>query len=85
MVYWANWCSPPTNDFTQNQKLLILYGAVTEANVMQAHPKIPGAKSIADQLPPQAIIRDRDTFINIAEASKGSSLNERDNLKGKNG
>jgi hypothetical protein len=39
--------------------------------------KIPGAKTISDQLPPQAIIRDQDTFINTAEKSKALNLNDR--------
>lgn len=39
--------------------------------------RIPGLTTLTDQLPPQAIIKDKDTFINTAEYSLGTSLNQR--------
>ena len=38
--------------------------------------KIPGVRTYSDTLPPQAIIRDKDTFINTAETAIGTNLNE---------
>ena len=38
--------------------------------------KIPGLQTYSQQLPPQAIIRDKDTFINTAEFALGTSLNK---------
>jgi uncharacterized protein YbjQ (UPF0145 family) len=38
--------------------------------------KIPGLTTLSPQLPPQAVIRDKDTFINGAEQSLGVNLNE---------
>lgn len=37
--------------------------------------KMEGIRTFTDQLPPQAIIRDKDTFINTAEMSRGTNLN----------
>ncbi|NDD27864.1 MAG: hypothetical protein EB084_06330 [Proteobacteria bacterium] len=38
--------------------------------------KMEGLRTVSEQLPPQAIIRDSDTFINTAEMSLGSNLNQ---------
>ena len=38
--------------------------------------RIPGVQTVSPQLPPQAIIRDRDTFYNTAETALGANLNE---------
>jgi hypothetical protein len=38
--------------------------------------KWPGVKTLTDHLPAQAVIRDKDTFINTAELSVGRNLNE---------
>ncbi|MBS1723607.1 MAG: heavy metal-binding domain-containing protein [Armatimonadetes bacterium] len=38
--------------------------------------KMPGLTTLSDSLPPQAVIRDKDTFINAAEKSIGRNLNE---------
>ena len=38
--------------------------------------KIPGTKTLSDALPPQAVIKDKDTFYNAAEKSLGTNLNE---------
>ncbi len=38
--------------------------------------RIPGLTTVSEQLPPQAIIRDRDTFINTAETALGTNLNQ---------
>jgi uncharacterized protein YbjQ (UPF0145 family) len=37
--------------------------------------RFEGARTLSDTLPPQAIIRDSDTFVNTAEASLGLQLN----------
>lgn len=37
--------------------------------------KAPGIKTESDQLPPQAIIAEKDTFINVAESARGRDLN----------
>lgn len=52
-------------------------GVIEFMAIGTAVKKIPGAKTIGDQLPPQAIIRDQDTFINTAEKSKALNLNDR--------
>jgi uncharacterized protein YbjQ (UPF0145 family) len=39
--------------------------------------RMPGIRPYSETLPPQAIIRDRDTFINTAETSMGANLNKR--------
>lgn len=52
-------------------------GVIEFMAIGTAVKKIPGAKTISDQLPPQAIIRDQDTFINTAEKSKALNLNDR--------
>lgn len=38
--------------------------------------KWPGLTTLNDSLPPQAVIADKDTFINTAEQSLGKNLNE---------
>ena len=38
--------------------------------------RIPGLTTLTDQLPPQAIIRDKDTFVNTAETALGTNLNQ---------
>ncbi len=38
--------------------------------------KMPGVKTVSEQLPPQAIIRDKDTFVNSAEKLAGQDLNQ---------
>ena len=43
---------------------------------------MPGVHTLSDQLLPQAIIRDQDTFINTAETSTGVTLNSPVNANG---
>lgn len=38
--------------------------------------KTPGVKTLTDTLPPQAVIKDKDTFYNAAERLRGANLNE---------
>ncbi len=38
--------------------------------------KIPGVKTVSESLPAQAVMRDKDTFINTAETIRGRDLNE---------
>jgi hypothetical protein len=38
--------------------------------------KMPGFKTLTDNLPPQAVIKDKDTYFNSAERSLGANLNE---------
>ena len=38
--------------------------------------RIPGLTTVTDQLPPQAIIKDKDTFVNTAETAIGTNLNQ---------
>jgi uncharacterized protein YbjQ (UPF0145 family) len=52
-------------------------GVIEFMAIGTAVKKIPGAKTVSDQVPPQAIIRDQDTFINTAEKSKALNLNDR--------
>jgi len=37
--------------------------------------KMPGLATLSPTLPPQAIIKDKDTFVNTAETALGSNLN----------
>ena len=37
--------------------------------------KMPGVQTLSDHLPPQAVMRDKDTFINTAETLRGQNLN----------
>lgn len=39
--------------------------------------KMEGVTTVSPQLPPQAIIRDKDTFVNSAETALGTNLNQR--------
>ncbi len=38
--------------------------------------KMEGLTTVSDALPPQAVMKDKDTFINVAEFSVGTSLNK---------
>ena len=38
--------------------------------------KMEGIGTISDSLPPQAVMRDKDTFFNVAEQTVGTNLNE---------
>ncbi len=38
--------------------------------------KMPGFKTLTDNLPPQAVIKDKDTYYNTAERGLGTNLNE---------
>lgn len=38
--------------------------------------KMPGAKTLTETLPPQAVLKDKDTFFNAAEKMRGANLNE---------
>ena len=61
-----------------------LGGGIIEFMAMgTAVKKMSGLSTVSPQLPPQAVIRDKDTFINTAEMSIGTSLNE--GQKGKAG
>lgn len=40
--------------------------------------RMPGVQTLTPQLPPQAIIRDKDTFYNTAETVLGTELNKND-------
>jgi len=44
--------------------------------------KMEGVKTVSDALPPQAIIRDRDTFVNTAEQIVGTNLNKKSQSMG---
>jgi uncharacterized protein YbjQ (UPF0145 family) len=44
--------------------------------------KMPGIRTYSEALPPQAIIRDKDTFINTAETIMGTNLNKRSSGSG---
>ena len=37
--------------------------------------KIPGLTTVSETLPPQAVIRDKSTFVNTAELAIGTNLN----------
>jgi uncharacterized protein YbjQ (UPF0145 family) len=39
--------------------------------------QMPGVSTLSPQLPPQAIIRDKDTFFNTAEFALGTNLNQK--------
>jgi uncharacterized protein YbjQ (UPF0145 family) len=54
-----------------------LGGGIIEFMAMgTAVKRMPGLSTVSPQLPPQAVIRDKDTFINTAEMSVGTSLND---------
>ncbi len=40
--------------------------------------KVEGAHTLSETLPPQAVMRDKDTYINTAEKGAGKQLNNRD-------
>ena len=44
--------------------------------------KMPGLKTLTDNLPPQAVIKDKETFLNTAEFSMATNLNERSGAAG---
>lgn len=50
-------------------------GVIEFMAIGTAVKKIPGLTTLSASLPPQAIIKDKDTFINTAETSLGSDLN----------
>jgi len=39
--------------------------------------KIPGLTTLSDSLPPQAVMTDKNTFVNLAEKQQGVNLNDR--------
>ena len=47
--------------------------------------RIPGLTTLSEQLPPQAIIKDKDTFVNTAETSIGTNLNQQTGRSGGGG
>ena len=49
-------------------------GVIEFLAIGTAVKRIPAVKTRSDQLPPQAIIRDKDTFVNTAEMSFGTDL-----------
>ena len=51
-------------------------GVIEFMAIGTAVKKIPGFKTDSENLPPQAVMRDKDTFINTAEMSIGVNLNE---------
>ncbi|MDX1933178.1 MAG: heavy metal-binding domain-containing protein [Capsulimonadales bacterium] len=38
--------------------------------------RMPGISTLTPTLPPQAVIKDKDTFVNVAETMRGTNLNE---------
>lgn len=50
-------------------------GVIEFMAIGTAVKKVPGLTTLSDQLPPQAVIRDKDTFVNGAEKSIGIDLN----------
>lgn len=55
-----------------------LGGGIIEFMAMgTAVKRMEGVRTISEQLPPQAIIRDSDTFVNTAELTLGTNLNQR--------
>ena len=52
-------------------------GVIEFMAIGTAVKKMEGVETLSDQLPPQAIMRDNDTFVNTAEAALGSNLNQR--------
>jgi len=51
-------------------------GVIEFVAIGTAVKKIPGISTTLDYLPPQAVMRDKDTFINAAERSLGRDLNK---------
>lgn len=50
-------------------------GVIEFLAIGTAVKKIPGVSTLSDTLPPQAVMRDKVTFINTAEALMGENLN----------
>lgn len=44
--------------------------------------RMPGVGTLSDQLPAQAIIKDKDTFVNTAETALGTNLNQQTGQSG---
>jgi len=54
-----------------------LGGGIIEFMAMgTAVKKMEGLSTLSDALPPQAVMKDKDTFINVAEFSMGTNLNK---------
>ena len=51
-------------------------GVIEFMAIGTAVKKMPGIKTVSEHLPPQAVMRDKDTFVNNAELSIGVNLNE---------
>lgn len=51
-------------------------GVIEFLAIGTAVKKVPGLKTISDSLPPQAVMSDKDTFINLADSKVGVNLNE---------
>ncbi len=51
-------------------------GVIEFMAIGTAVKQMPGVGTVSDNLPPQAIIRDKDTFFNTAETALGKNLNE---------
>ncbi|AIE84865.1 hypothetical protein OP10G_1497 [Fimbriimonas ginsengisoli Gsoil 348] len=50
-------------------------GVIEFLAIGTAVKKVPGVTTVSDTLPPQAVMRDKDTFINTAEQLRGQDLN----------
>jgi len=51
-------------------------GMIEFVAIGTAVKKFPGVTTVHDYLPPQAVMRDKDTFINAAEHTLGRDLNK---------
>jgi hypothetical protein len=51
-------------------------GVIEFLAIGTAVKKVPGLKTASDNLPPQAVMSDKDTFINLADQRMGANLNE---------
>ncbi len=51
-------------------------GIVEFLAIGTAVKKMPGVTTLSENLPPQAVMQDKDTFINTAETLRGQNLNE---------
>jgi uncharacterized protein YbjQ (UPF0145 family) len=51
-------------------------GVIEFLAIGTAVKKMPGLKTVSDNLPPQAVMSDKDTFINLADQRMGANLNE---------
>ncbi|MDH4387179.1 MAG: heavy metal-binding domain-containing protein [Fimbriimonas sp.] len=51
-------------------------GVIEFLAIGTAVKKVPGLKTESDSLPPQAVMSDKDTFINLADQRMGANLNE---------